>query len=177
MVVVIVGVSAAMVAPAMMRTMGISRANRCLYDAARMFRTARSNAIGTGRAHLVTFGNTPGDAQVNVYVGDSSSCARSQWAAITTADPTDRVWEANYTTGGHGVGFALRPAAGGGVAPDQVCFEPQGDRYQRTGGAGAWTRGNGTLVFSIDRLENGASAGDPLRQIVLPQFGTPRVVR
>jgi prepilin-type N-terminal cleavage/methylation domain-containing protein len=177
-VVCIIGISAALVAPAMMRTMGIARANRCQYDAARMFRSARANAIGTGRAHLVHATTTAGDYHLEVYVGDSSSCARSSWGAIVVpaSNVSDSLWEQSYTAGGHGVRMEF--AARAGLArPQQVCFEPQGERFERAGTTGVFTRGAATLTFTIDRLENGAVAGDPQRRIILPQFGTPRVYR
>lgn len=176
-VVVIVGVTAALVAPGVMRTMGIARANRCQYDAARMFRAARTNAIGTGRAHLVELVPTAGNVQLNVYIGDSSSCSRSTWGGIIgTAAPVDGIAEINYTQNPHGVLIRYLPGPGGTV-PRQVCFEPQGERWQRLGTTGPFTRGVGTLIFAIDRLEGGSMAGDPQRQVVMPQYGTARVLR
>jgi prepilin-type N-terminal cleavage/methylation domain-containing protein len=182
-VVVIVGVTAALVAPAVMRTMGIARANRAQYDAARMFRAARTNAIGTGRAHLVELVPTAGNVQLNVYIGDSSSCSRSCWtggacgaAIVGAAAPVDGIAESNYTRDPHGVLMRYLPGPGGTV-PRQVCFEPQGERWQRAGTTGPFTRGTATLIFAIDRLEGGGMAGDPQRQVVMPQYGTARVLR
>jgi type II secretory pathway pseudopilin PulG len=179
-VVVIVGITAALAAPAVMRTMGISRANRCQYDAARMFRAARTNAIGTGRAHLVHLSPTAGDVTLSVFIGDSSSCARSTWAGpsgiVSTAQPVDFIAERNYTQQPHGVLIRYLPTPGFAV-PQQVCFEPQGERWQRAGTGGNFTRGTATLIFAIDRLEGGSIAGDPQRQVVMPQFGAARVLR
>lgn len=177
-VVVIVGISAALVAPAMTRSMSIARANRCQYDAARMFRSARANAIGTGRAHLVNTTPTVGDYRLDVYMGDSSSCSRSNWAAIVVPASTivDHLWETEYTTSGHGVRLDYLPRVGL-APPRQICFEPQGERFERAGVVGVFTRNTSTLAFTIDRLENGSVAGDPQRRILLPQFGTPRVYR
>lgn len=176
-VIVIIGISAAMVAPAMMRAMAINRVNRCQYDAARMFRAARANAIGTGRAHLVNLLVVGGNTHLEVHVGDSTSCARSAWGPILGgALPVDRLWEDDYTIPGHGVDLAFLPPAAGGPTPNQVCFEPQGERFERAG-FGAWAPSRATLVFTIDRLENGSIVGDPQRQIIIPQFGTPRVLR
>lgn len=181
-VIVIVGISAALLAPAMTRSMAINRVNRCQYDAARMFRAARANAIGTGRAHLVNVTNTPGDFRLDVYMGDSSSCARSQWSGANAivdplTTPVDHLYETEYTTPGHGVRLAFQAPVGGGARPQQICFEPQGDRYHRPGTVGVFTRGGATLTFTIVRLENGADSGDPERRIILPQYGTPRVHR
>ncbi|MBN8616431.1 MAG: type II secretion system protein [Deltaproteobacteria bacterium] len=177
-VVVIIGISAALLAPAMSRSMSINRTNRCQYDAARLFRAARANAIGTGRAHLVHSVTTVGDYRLETYIGDSSSCARSGWAAIIVpaTTPVDEVRETTYTTSSDGVRLGYQAAAGF-AAPRQVCFEPQGDRYERPGVSGAFTLGPNTLVFTIDRLEAGALAGDPQRSILMPQFGTARVFR
>jgi prepilin-type N-terminal cleavage/methylation domain-containing protein len=177
-VVVIVGVTTALVAPAVMRTMGISRANRCQYDAARMFRAARTNAIGTGRAHLVDFAPGVGGVELNVYLGDSSSCLRSSWGEIVgVSAPVDGIREADFTRDPHGVRLAFLPGPGGAPAPRQVCFEPQGERWQRPGTVGLFTRGVATLIFAMDRLEGGSIAGDPQRQVIMPQFGAARVLR
>ncbi len=177
-VIVIIGISAAMLAPAMTQSMAISRTNRCQYDAARLFRSARANAIGTGRAHLIHATTTAGDYRLEVYIGDSSSCQRSGWGAIVVPAtvPVDRMLETVYTAGNHGVRLGYGTPVGF-ARPLQVCFEPQGDRYERPGTVGVFTRGAGTLTFNIDRTDNGSIVGDPQRQIILPQFGTPRVQR
>ena len=177
-VVVIIGISAALLAPAMSRSMSINRTNRCQYDVARLFRAARANAIGTGRAHLVHANVAASDYRLETYVGDSSSCARSNWAlnAGPAAVPVDEVRETTYTTSSDGVRLGYQ-ARLGFAAPRQVCFEPQGDRYERPGETGAFTLGPNTLLFTIDRLEAGSLAGDPQRSVLLPQFGTARVFR
>lgn len=177
-VVTIIGISAAMVAPGAMRTMAINRVNRCQYDAARMFRNVRSMAIGDGRAYLVRTTTSGADTRFDAYVGDSSSCARSRWDLIVVAGnaPVDHLASSEYTTGGHGV--QLRYLAGAGAtAPTDVCFDPRGERFERAGTAGAFARGTSTLSLALDRLENGANAGDPQRRVLLPRMSAPRVWR
>ncbi len=179
-VVTIIGISAAMIAPGIARSMAINRVNRCQYDAARMFRGVRASAIGTGRAYLVRRTGAAGDMRFDVYLGDSSSCARSRWDLIVVPGnfPVDHLYEADYATGGHSAQIRYAPSATGGRAtatPTDVCFDPHGERYQRAGTAGAFARGDDTLVMIIDRLENGALAGDPERRVLLPRLGAPRV--
>lgn len=178
-VVILVGISAAMIAPAMTRAMAINRTNRCQYDAARLFRSARASAIGTGRAHLVNRTGAAGGVALEVFIGDSSSCARSRWDAIVVPGnpPVDGFYEETYTASGHGVLVRYLTPASGAAIPTQVCFDPQGERHQRASVGGPFVRARETLTFAIDRLENGAPAGDPQRAILLPQFGTPRVLR
>ncbi len=175
-VVVLVGISAAMVAPSLMETMGISRTNRCQYDVARLLRRARADAIGTGRAHVVDF-QTPGPAmEIEVYAGDSSSCQRSGWPLIVDIDaPRDVVFAGDYTAGGHGVRITLASPAG---VPMQICFEPDGDRFERGDRVSVFQRLPGVITVNLDRtVPDDVLAGDVQRQIVVPQFGTPRVVR
>lgn len=174
-VVLLVGISAAMMAPAIMNTMAISRASRCQYDFARMLRRARSEAIGTGRAQLIDIVSAAGDVQMNVYIGDSSSCTRSLWGAIVgVMNPVDRVWQSDYDAAGNGVFVAV---LGPGAAPRQICFEPDGDRFDRPSTAGVFTRSPGILTVTLDRHVQGTTGVDVQRQIVIPQFGAPRVVR
>ena len=176
-VVVIVGITAALVAPAVMRTMGIARANRCQYDAARLFRAARTNAIGTGRAHLVQLVPVAGSVELRTYIGDSSSCSRSSWGGIVGTDaPIDYIAQVNYTANPHGVLMRYLPGAGG-VVPANICFDPQGERWHQSGAGSPFTRGPATLIFAIDRLEGGSMAGDPQRQVIKPHFGAARVLR
>lgn len=176
-VVVLVGISAAMVAPSVMRTMASSRAGRCQYDVARLLRTARANAIATGRAQLVDFVDPGGGLlRTNLYRGDSSSCARSDWTAIVGVDaPTDAVWAEDYSLAGHSVVMAVTAVGAG--APRQLCFEPDGDRLDRTGTTGVFTRNAGLVTVAFDRVEPGGLSGDPQRRIIVPQFGAPRITR
>jgi Tfp pilus assembly protein FimT len=176
-VVVLVGISATMVAPSIMRAMASSRTGRCQYDVARLLRTARANAIATGRAQLVDFEDPGGGLlRTNLYRGDSSSCARSNWGAIVGVDqPTDSVWASDYSLAGHRVLIAV--TAAGAAAPRQICFEPDGDRLDRTGTAGVFTRNAGLVTVAFDRIEPDGLSSDPQRRIIVPQFGAPRITR
>lgn len=175
-VVVLIGISAAMVAPTMMRSMAISRATRCQHDFARMLRGARSEAIGTGRAQLVDIVYSATDVQMFVYTGDSSSCLRAAWPGIAgVMAPRDRVWQSDYDSGNTGV--IVTVAATGFPQPRQICFEPDGDRFTRPNAVGVFTRDPGVVTITLARHESGLTGIDVPRRIIVPQFGTPRVVR
>ena len=174
-VVVLVGISAAMVAPGLMRAMNISRANRCQYDVARLLRRARGEAIGTGRAYLVNITTTASDVQLDAYIGDSSSCTRANWPGIVgVMAPIDQVWQSGYDATGSGVFITI---TGVGAAPQQICFEPDGDRFHRFDGVGVFLRTAAIITVNLNRHEQGVGGVDVLRQIVIPQFSAPRVVR
>jgi len=174
-VVVLVGVSAAMIAPALMRTMAISRASRCQYDVARLFRRARGEAIGTGRGDPGNLTGPAEDVQMDLYVGDSSSCSRAGWPGIVNVMlPRDRVWQSDYDAAGNGVFITF---TGVGGAPRQICFEPDGDRFYRFTPAGVFLRDASIVTINLNRHEQGAAGADVVRQIVIPQFSVPRVVR
>ena len=170
-VVLLIGISASMVAPGLMRSMAIGRTNRFQYDVARVLRRTRSDAIGTGRAHLLVLGTAGPYTTLSLYRGDSSSCVRSQWGVILAGDaPVDVVSTGSYNAGGHSVQIA-RSA----VTPTQICFEPDGDRVGRNGAA--FVLGNGDYVYTISRNEPDAANVDPPRNIVISAFATPRVAR
>ena len=170
-VVAIIGISAAMVAPGLMRSMAIGRTNRFQYDVARILRRTRSDAIGTGRAHMVVVTTAGATTTLALYRGASSSCLRAGWAVILPTDaPVDLVWTASYSSGGHSVQLVL--AAG---TPTNICFEPDGDRF---GGNGlALVAAPADYVYTIVRNEPDANNVDPPRSIVISPFATPRVVR
>lgn len=171
-VVSIIGISAAMVAPSLMRSMAINRTNRFQYDVARVLRRTRSDAIGTGRAHLLVMTTAGADTTLAVFRGASSSCPRAGWATILPADaPVDFVSTRLYSAGGHSVSITRGPGT-----PTNICFEPDGDRF----GGGVVTAlvpDNVDYVYTIARNEPGANNVDPPRSIVISPFATPRVVR
>jgi type II secretory pathway pseudopilin PulG len=175
-VIVIVGISAAMVAPSVMTSMSSGRTSRCQYDSARLLRSARSEAIATGRAHLVDFDNGSGRMILGLFRGDSSSCARATWAGIVGVDaPIDFVRAVDYSLGGHSVVITVTTA--GAAAPQQVCFEPDGDRFERPNRTGVFVRQPGLTTVAFDRVTPTGVSGDVQRRIVIPQFGAPRVTR
>ena len=170
-VVVIVGISASMIAPGLMRTMSINRVNRFQYDVARVLRRSRSDAIGTGRAHLLVMADGGGGTGLALFRGDSSSCVRSRWDLIVVGDaPIDLVTTLQYAGGGHSVTIGRVPGT-----PSQICFEPDGDRFGRDGGAFATTAAD--YVYTIRRNEPDAANVDPERYIVIGSFAPPRVIR
>lgn len=171
-VVILVGISAAVVGPTLMGTMSINRTNRCMQDIARLMRRARADAIGTGRAHLVDMPATGTERTFSVYRGDSSSCTRSAWGGIVGTDtPVDVVGTAEYAGGSFGV---MTQITGPGGAPTRVCFEPDGDRFT---GTTSLTVDAAELIITVLRTQSGANVGDPRRAILIPQFAAPRVFR
>ncbi len=173
-VVAIIGISAAMVAPGLMRSMAINRTNRFQYDVARVLRRTRSDAIGTGRAHMIVMTTTGANTTLAVYRGASSSCQRAGWAAIVPSDaPVDYVSTELYDHGGGGHTVSITRAPG---TPANICFEPDGDRF---GGDAITALAPSGLdfVYSIIRNEPDANNVDPPRSIVISPFATPRVVR
>jgi len=111
-----------------------------------------------------------------VYFGDSSGCQGSGWPSIVNIDtPRDVVFAGDYSAGGHGVRInAVSPVG----APMQICFEPDGDRFERADRVSVFQRLPGVVTVNLDRtIPTDVLAGDVQRQIIVPQFGAPRVVR
>ena len=172
-VVVIVGISATMVGPGLIRSMAINRTNRFQYDVARVLRRARTDAIGSGRAHLLVMTPVGAGATLQLFRGDSSSCARSQWATVMALDAAvDRVDTLLYSAAGHSV--RIGRAAG---TPSQICFEPDGDRFGRDAVAAGFVETGVDYLYTINRDEPDALAVDPERYIVIGAFAAPRVIR
>jgi len=179
-VVAIVGITTALAAPAMVRAMAISRANRANHDLLRVVRFARSQSMAFGRSylmHVITSGTT---TRAEIWEGTTSACRLEDWSTIMsqgscgTTNPgncVDVVDSTMYASSGHSVQFA-----DGGV---DLCFQSNGEMLTRTStssGPFAYPTA-GYIQFTTTRLENGSSAGDPLRGVIIPIGGAPRALR
>ena len=172
-VVIIVAISAAAVGPGIAASMAIGRTQRYQADLLRILGRARSEAIGSGRAMtLVTTPDGAGSA-LNLYRGDSSSCSRSAWAVIIGADrPLDSVSTLPYSTSGFTTRVTLGP-----TTPAHICFEPDGDRFGRNSAVVPFARVSESYLFVVERLNSTGTSVDPIRQVIVPAFAAPRVLR
>ena len=182
-VVVIIGITAALAGPAVARSVAISRADRANHDMIRLVRFARSQAIAYGRAYLSRFVTT-GNGRAELWEGTTSACRLENWTNITAtggcssatagAGPTncsDFVDSADYDYGYHHVTFAS-------VRGVDLCFQSSGDALTRpSGGAGAFGAPlNGVVTITTTRFEGGVTP-DPQRGVVIPAGGAPRTLR
>lgn len=179
-VVAIIGITAALAAPAMVRGMAISRADRANHDVLRIVRYARSQAMAYGRTYLL-HDDTTGTGRLELWQGTTSACRLDNWTVLRSmgncASPgtpsgncVDYVDTAMYAGGVHTVSVDT-----GGV---DLCFQPNGDMLTRGSGSGApfTVPAAGFVQITTLRLESGVSV-DPPRGAIVPVGGAPRGLR
>lgn len=184
-VVAIIGMSAAIAAPALMEAMANRRAGEATQMLVRVGARARAEAAAFGRAHLLVYsdastgtGGTYGSVQL--WRGRVDRCTANDWPTIVGAscgsDPNciDMVDMGSYAYPTHRVQMRMDGASTGAL-----CFEPNGEMYFQSG-AGLFTTtppaGTDGVAFTFTQL-NGASPVGVQRHVVFPFGGTPRIAR
>lgn len=179
-VVAIIGITAALAAPGIVRAMAISRADRANHDVLRIVRYARSQALAFGRSYLIHYDNGT-DGRLELWQGTTSACRLENWTTIQSSgncvspgapsgNCLDYVDTATYASGFHHVTVNT-----GGV---DLCFQPNGDLLTRgSGSTGAFTLpAAGFAQITTERLE-GTLSVDPPRGAIIPIGGAPRALR
>lgn len=177
-VVAVISISAGIAAPALSRAMANRRANEATHSLVRIGARARSEALVYGRAHLLRYADAT-DGRVELWRGRLDRCSANDWATIVSADCNadpdclDAVDMTSFASTSHSVRMRLP-----GASAADLCFEPSGESYVSTTGLFGTTPPSGTdgVLFTLQRLESGADAG-PLRRVVFPFAGTPRIAR
>jgi len=188
-VVGIIGVVAALAAPAIGDQLADSKTNTIALDVVRTLRHARSRAAGYGRAHLVSYSAVAdgGRGSVNVYQGINNRCAAHNWAQIRGAgcDAANLFCVDEVLMDEHGGTDAnFYQVRVPGFNPLQICFEPTGRMYHRRADANAWEDGLtqaggntlGGFEFTIERRVDGATKG-VIRRVIQPIGGDARMQR
>lgn len=194
-VVAIIGIAAALAAPAVSTAMAERRAAEGAIDVVRLARRARAETMAFGRAHLLRFNNSGAagtQGSLRMFRGRTPSCRTSNWnapvgglpAIITGFCPASSMCvdlvdmsDTRYNTGTHSV--ELRAP---GLSNHDICYEPNGAMMFRYAG-GAWLDSNaatadnmGGIRLSVARKLGGVVEGNT-RWIVFPWGGTPRILR
>ena len=194
-VVAIIGIAAALAAPAISTAMAERRAAEGALDVVRLGRRARAETMAFGRAHLLRFeqsGSIGSEGSLRMFRGRTPSCRTSNWtSAVGTIPPiitgfcpassmcVDLVdmSDTHYQTGTHTVELSA-PGAG----DSDLCYEPSGAMMFRSAGA-AWLDSNaanaaiaGGFRLRVQRKVSGVVEGND-RWIVFPWGGTPRILR
>lgn len=181
----IIGISAALAAPTMMRAMAQRRASEASHSVVRIGARARSEALAYGRAHVLVFSEASGSGSslgsLTLWRGRIDRCSANDWGTIITGacsaspDCIDSVDFGIYDYPTHKVRLRLP----GGTA-GALCFQPDGDSYF-AGAVGAVWRitppaGIEGVRFILERMENGVVVGVQ-RAVVFPFGGSPRIAR
>ena len=180
-VVAIIGITAALAAPAIMNAMAISRADRANHDMIRLVRHARSQSMAFGRTYLLHMVTT-GNGRAELWQGTTSVCRMENWATIMATGPcaapavpggncVDYVDATMYDSGVHQVRFTS-------VGSVDLCFQPNGEAVQRASSStGAFTLPvTGFAQINTERLEGG-SAIPPNRGVIIHVGAAPRALR
>jgi len=194
-VIAIIGLVAALAAPAISTAMAERRAGQAAIDVVRLGRRARAETMAFGRAHLIrfnNFGSTGSDGSMRLWRGRTSSCRTNNWdaaagglPAIITGfcPPSSMCVEAvdmadtRYNTGTHSV--MLRAP---GTSNHDICYQPDGAMMFRYSG-GAWLDSNaatadnaGGIRFQVTRKVSGVVDGAD-RWVVFPWGNSARILR
>ncbi len=194
-VIAIIGIGAALAAPAISTAMAERRASQASLDVVRLARRARSETMAFGRASLLrfnNFGSAGSQGSLRMFRGRTPSCRTSNWDAAVGGIPpiisgfcpassmcVDLVdlSDTKYDTGTHTV--ELRAP---GTSNHDICYEPNGAMMFRYAG-GAWLDNNaatadnaGGIRMHVQRKVSGVVEGSD-RWIVFPWGGTPRILR
>lgn len=176
-VVAIIGLSAAIAAPAISNAMANRRANEAQHALVRLGARARSEAMAYGRAHVLVYqAGANGSAQL--WRGRSNLCNGNAWATIMTGDCAnstscvDALAMVAYDVGSHEVRMTMG-------TPQWLCFQPDGEMLVSSGAGAAFAPpGPGVegVTFTFQHFVNGTSDGTT-RRVVFPFGATPRIAR
>lgn len=179
-VVAIIGISAALAAPALSEAMANRRANEATQTLVRVGARARSEAMLYGRAHLMMF-SLADRGTVTTWRGRVDLCSANAWDTIVTGGACETLPDCLDTAPMSAFGTATNVVEMTMDTPAALCFQPNGEMFRSSAGLGramGWsTLGiNGGVRFTFQRKQSGVSVGVP-RIVVFPLGGTPRVVR
>jgi len=178
-VVAIISILAAMVAPDINRSRTEAEIGNAAAALVRLGARARAHATYTGLAHTVAFLPALGDGQPGVVLarGTNSRCNSVVWNFANLmgvdADNNDVVLRAGRDTYN---GMQIRPL---NVDLPQICIEANGRTLLRAGNAGLFADNVGgvtDVVFSLARWNGGVLASAD-RQVVFPNGNVPRLVQ
>lgn len=177
-VIAVIGITAALAAPALGVAMADRRAGDATHALVRIGARARSESMVLGRAHVLAFDGA-GNGRVQLWRGRSNLCNANNWATIIAGacagnlNCLEALDMTSYDHGHHQVRMQLVGA------PNLLCFQPDGEVLFSAGTAARFNPLAGAaegVQFNIDRLEGGSPAG-VRRQVVFPLGGSPRIVR
>jgi prepilin-type N-terminal cleavage/methylation domain-containing protein len=196
-VVVIIGVFAALAIPQVTRQLRDRRVHEAAQRAAHLFRQARLRAIGQGGAVNVHFeSGTNGQGRITVLDGlvgsadlnvrctlmPSTSCIDTNWTDTTIGGQARIVTrlDAGAESGMDRIYLRMNQdvVRGGGTTSDmEICFTPMGRTFVRNGGAGPWDPLNAVPTIDVFRSQSGdpSAAIGLVREVIILPGGMTRV--
>ena len=165
-VVVIIGILAALALPQIASQMRERRANQAAQQIALIYRNARLRALGRGSAVLVNYTATGGFQVLEALPSITNctlprlpvSCANMTWTVPTstrTVEQFNPVASSASRQLYDGVTIAVTAKPSGTVATVlDVCFSPRGSAYTRVAAASPLTAMAGTFDINVARGSN-----------------------
>lgn len=185
-VVVIIGVTAALAIPTVNTALADARAQRAALDLIRVFRQARADAMSYGRAMMVDFnqlGSTGGvRSRIRLFRGRVSTCNSNDWPAIAAIDCGNpgsscvaRVDMQDFRGGGWDTGMV---STAGAIA--RWCFQANGAMAVQPGATGRYNYNavvQGGWQFTFRRYNSSGSPEGVIRRVLLAQGGEASLQR
>ena len=196
-VLAIIGVMCAMIAPAVSSAMADGRAADASVDIARLANAARSEANSTGLAHILVYsawqpgGGIGGDQPVGrlrLYrdvTNNLTSCNPANRWVFGSLTPIDEVNMADYNIANspHWITFepvdSSNTVVTGSAVIDQICYQPDGRTMIRNVGDASFgeaVSGVSNPIYAVFHKLSGTSSGVP-RQVVFVFGGNARIRR
>jgi prepilin-type N-terminal cleavage/methylation domain-containing protein len=171
-VVAIVAIMAAGIAPAITTALAEGRAANAAVDLVRLGARGRSETTFTGLAHLLEYRRNEADAlgQVRLLRGVNNRCGSQAWGGATLVDS---VLLRTYNTAVPRT-HVIDIQTADNLEID-ICYQPDGAMFVRKLGDLTFSAPNNSVEFTITRV-NGDVHGVP-RRVVFPYGGSARLER
>ena len=185
-VVIVIGVLAAMGIPSIAAQLRDRRTNQAAHEVALLYRQARSLAMGRGGAVLVRFdGSANGRIEVREALDPdpahcltlpATSCAAANWNAASKLNRLVASFDVNSNSPYQNVKMAFFQAdgtsAGGAV---EVCFSPLGRAFRRFAFTGAFVPMNEVPYLQVNRVDASNQVEGLTRTVLVVPNGTSRL--
>jgi len=175
-VVIIIGVLAALGIPSIATQLRDRRTNQAAHEVALLYRQARSLAMGRGAAVLVRFdGSANGRVEVREAM-NGDSCSAGNWDAASPRNRLVASFDVNASGPYEKVKLAFFQADGtsAGSAVD-VCFSPLGRPYRRVAFNGAFTTMVDVPYLQVNRVDASNQPEGITRTVLVLPNGTSRL--
>jgi type IV fimbrial biogenesis protein FimT len=186
-VVIMVGVIAALSIPSIATQLRDRRTNQAAHEVALLYRHARSLAMGRGGAVLVRFNGTAGgrievreaiDEQTGRCVNlPATSCSTANWdAAATKANRLISAFDVsnNGPYSNVKMAFFLADGSNAGSTVD-VCFSPLGRPFRRVSFAGTFAPVTDVPYVQVSRVDAANKPEGITRTVLVLPNGTSRL--
>ena len=187
-VVILIGVLAALGVPSIASVMRDRRTNQAAHEVALLYRQARSMAMGRGAAVLVHFDGAangklevresldPTDVTGRCMSLPATSCSAAKWDAASPYNRLVSSFDVNNSGRYSNVKLAFFQADGTSAGSQvDVCFSPLGRPYRRYSFTGAFLPMNEVPYLEVNRVDASNKPEGMTRTVLVLPNGTSRL--